>query len=116
MSAQDGNVAAIWDMLNGSVLAELEELTFNASSYTPLFLAFLNDHYQVRPFNYITGIDYMEPSSLTKGRKGEEVERELLWERKQQTTFPFHPGPPVSLHVYILMYILYVYVFVIQSR
>ena len=62
MSAQDGNVAAIWDMLNGSVLAELEELTFNASSYTPLFLAFLNDHYQVRPFNYITGIDYMEPS------------------------------------------------------
>jgi ankyrin repeat protein len=45
-ACRDGNVAAIWDMLNGSVLAELEELTFNASSYTPLFLAFLNDHYQ----------------------------------------------------------------------
>ena len=41
-------MAALWDMLNGSVLIEMEDSVSSISAYTPLFLAFLNDHYQVR--------------------------------------------------------------------
>ena len=45
---QDGNVSALWDMLNGSELADLEEPSFGAIPYTPLFLTFMSDHFQVR--------------------------------------------------------------------
>lgn len=38
---------ALWDMLNGPELVDLEELTYGAIPYTPLFLAFMNDHFQV---------------------------------------------------------------------
>ena len=48
LPVQDGNVAALQDMLGTTQLADLEELTYGAIPYTPLFLAFMNDHFQVR--------------------------------------------------------------------
>jgi ankyrin repeat protein len=45
-ACRDGNVGALWEMLNGPVIADLEEPTFGATPFTPLFLAFFNDHYQ----------------------------------------------------------------------
>ena len=47
-SSQDGNVAALQDMLGIAQLADLEEPTYGTIPYTPLFLAFMNDHFQVR--------------------------------------------------------------------
>ena len=45
---QDGNVGIVKEMLNGPEKPDLEEPSCGPVPYSPIFLAFFHDHFQVR--------------------------------------------------------------------